>query len=81
MARNNSGPGATVEGDMATFDTLPEHIRQKLARASYNWSPEECHDMLLQEGAAHLSEFLAAAEQTLAENHYEILASGTPYPK
>jgi hypothetical protein len=66
---------------MSTYDELPKHIRQKLANANVNWSPEETRDILLWEGSAWLTAFLRDAEQEMADRHYAILASGKPYPK
>lgn len=81
MRGNNSGTKVTVKGSLKTFDKLPKHIREKLARANHNWSPEECEDFLLWEGATALSEHITEAEQAMAAAHYAVLASGKPYPK
>lgn len=79
--RNNTSTRVVVEGTMSTYDALPKHIRQKLANANVNWSPEETRDILHWEGSAWLTAFLRDAEQEMSDRHYAILASGQPYPR
>lgn len=81
MRGSNSVAHKSVKGSIATYDRLPKHIRQKLARANHDWSPEECQDFLMWEGAAALSEHITEAEAAMAAAHYAILESGKPYPK
>lgn len=78
---SNTGPGARTKGSIFVYDELPPQIRQKLANANHNWSPEETLDALNWEGAAFVREAIDASEKAEADRHYAILASGQPYPR
>lgn len=81
MARGNTTGRVLVKGSLATYDKLPKSVRQKLANANHDWSPEECEEMLWLDSPAYVIDFLTRADQAMTNRHYAILASGQPYPK